>query len=111
MDTQLIRPLNTFSEWIRAEDAHAGYHLELLAQANRVLEAPQPASAGQRADLAERLERWRYQLLSERRGRLRPEDLQLAEALDLTAARLAAGQLDRLARSAGCLGTPSLAGR
>jgi len=89
MDTQLIRPLNTFSEWIRAEDAHAGYHLELLAQANRVLEAPQPASAGQRADLAERLERWRYQLLSERRGRLRPEDLQLAEALDLTAARLA----------------------
>jgi|GEM_PF-253483 len=89
MDTQVIRSLSAFSEWIRTEDPHAGYHLDLLAQAQRILEGRQTAPPSLWADLAERLEQWRYQLLSERRGRLRPEELQLAEALDLAAARLA----------------------
>lgn len=80
--------MGAFSEWIRTEDAHAAYHLQLLAQAERVLQGAEPASANQRADLAERLERWRYQLLRERQGQLRPEEVQLAEVLDLTAHRL-----------------------
>lgn len=98
MSIQVVRELKAFSEWIQAEDAHAGRHLELLAQAQRLLEGPESASEAQRAQLADRLERWRYQWLSARRGQLRPEDLRLAEALDLTANRLA-GRADRAPRS------------
>ncbi len=99
MVPELVRPLERFSAWIQTEDAHAARHLELLAQAQRVLEGTERASAAQRAELADRLERWRYQLLSERQGQLRPQDLQLAEVLDLAANRLGA-RPDRPARSA-----------
>ncbi|MCS7306443.1 MAG: radical SAM protein [Thermoguttaceae bacterium] len=98
MITELSQPLGAFSEWIRTEDVHAAYHLQLLDQAQRVLEGGETVSATKRAQLAERLERWRYQWLSERQGQLRPKDLQLAEALDLAANRLA-GRPDRPPRS------------
>ncbi len=97
MSTQTVAPLGAFSEWIRTTDAHATYHLQLLEEASRVLESTAPASAAQRAEIADRLERWRYQLLKERQGNLREEDFCLAEALDLTANRLA-GRPDRPAR-------------
>lgn len=98
MNTQVVPPLEAFSEWIRTEDAHAAYHLRLLTQAQEVLAGTEPASAAKRVDLAERLERWRYQLLRERQGQLRPEEVRLAEVLDLAAHRLA-GRPDRPPRS------------
>ncbi len=88
MTTQIEPPLGSFADWIRATDEHVSARLETLAEAERVLtEAPE--APVERQALATKLERWRYQHLNSRCGRLAPEDLGLVAALDLAANELA----------------------
>jgi len=51
---------------IRATDHHAPARLALLDVVVPVLDGRREASEAERADLAGKLERWRYQLLNER---------------------------------------------
>lgn len=91
--------LTPLADWIRRTDDHVAHRLALLEEAERVLAEPEAVSPEDRARLSERLERWRYQHLNKRRGRLGPEDRQLAEALDWAANRLA-GRASRAPRAA-----------
>ena len=89
MSIELQPPLSRLADWIRVTDDHASDRLPLLAQAQRILTGRQDASPAQRQQLAETLERWRYQHLDERKGQLIAEDHRLADALDLASNELA----------------------
>jgi 2-iminoacetate synthase len=89
MTTQTQPPLGSFADWVRATDAHAWHHVPLLQRADTLLARQDRAPADQRHLLAAKLERWRYQHLKERFGRLAPQDRALADALDLAANELA----------------------
>ncbi|NOX55558.1 MAG: radical SAM protein [Planctomycetes bacterium] len=86
--------LGEFADWIRETDPHAEYHLELAAEAERVLRGEGEVSREHREELADKLERWRYQLLNHFSGQLAPTDWDLADTLDLASNALA----DRPAR-------------
>ncbi|NUQ65531.1 MAG: hypothetical protein HUU20_23940, partial [Pirellulales bacterium] len=82
--------LGSYAEYVRANDPHAEHRLRLLQEVEG-LQSETPARADRdRTALAAKLERWRYQLLNERAGDLRPEDRGLSDALDLAANDLAA---------------------
>ena len=81
--------LGEFAGWIRETDPHAEYHIELAAEAERVLRGEGEASREYREELADKLERWRYQLLNHFSGQLAPTDWDLADALDLASNALA----------------------
>ncbi len=89
MSTTTLPPLRTFTDWIVQTDDHAERRLALLNEAERILAGQEPASIEARQSLANRLERWRYQMLNERQAALGEADRQLAHALDLAANRLA----------------------
>jgi len=89
MATEIRTPLAQFVEWIAADDAHAAHHLRLLHQADDALRGHLVLSERDRADLADRLERWRYLWLAERTGRVTDMDRGLVDALDLAANQLA----------------------
>lgn len=74
--------------WVQTNDPYAAHHLPLLAEAERLLSAHR-TGLGRPLDLADKLERWRYQMLSERRGRLQPQEREVSESLDLAANALA----------------------
>lgn len=78
---------------LRVND-HPEARLPLVDAAAEALAAP---GAAPHPALADRVERWRYQLVNHRAGRLGTEEARLAEALDRLTARLL-GQ-DRPARS------------
>lgn len=77
------------AELAAREDDHPEVRLGLLAEVARVLEGPEPARPGERATLADRLERWRAQFLNHRDGRLTPEQCRLTRGLDRLRAELA----------------------
>ncbi|MFV2066299.1 MAG: radical SAM protein [Pirellulales bacterium] len=85
--------MRQFVSWIEAHDEHASAHLRLLEQATMTLEAANGQTATCVLDpaLADRLERWRYHILSRHAGALHPTDQRLADALDLAARKLAGG--------------------
>ena len=87
--------LTDFTDWISATDEHAATHLGLLAEAQTALtESPLP----HHVSLAERLERWRYQLLKHEPIPRDDDARALIDTLDLTANRLA-GRSDRAPRA------------
>jgi 2-iminoacetate synthase len=90
MSTESATGLPQFADWIRAADPHAAHRVKLVDRAERMLSGREAADPPARATLADRLERWRYQWLKERAGSLQAEDMQLSEALDLSANRLRA---------------------
>jgi len=87
IDTRL--PLEPLVDSVRHADAHGEARASLLLRANGILSGRQTASSPERSSLAAKLERWRYQHLNERAGRLRAEDFHLVDALDLAANELA----------------------
>ena len=91
-----IPPLGTFAEWLLDTDDHAEHHVTLINQVQQCLDDGQQATAAGAA-LAEKLERWRYQLLNEHGTQLAPRNAELAEALNVTANQLA-GRSHRLPR-------------
>lgn len=99
MTTEAVIALRRFAGWICATDEHAQQRLELAARAEAALEAGADDPRFDRLDLAGRLERWRYQHLARRAGRLTAEDRRLVDALDLAANALA-GRVPRPPRSA-----------
>ncbi len=105
MATETYTPLTEFVYWIQADDAHAAHHLDLLRQVDRVLSGRIEPATDDRAALADRLERWRYQWLNERCGRMTDEDRGLVDALDLAANRLA-GRPARQPRAARAIINP-----
>jgi len=90
--------LGPFAEWIRTTDEHAAERLQLADEVDRAMAAGGSVDSVERRALAARLERWRYQHLARRAGRLGPEDRRFVDALDLAANRLA-GRAPRPARS------------
>jgi len=89
MSLDLQPPLETLAEWLRSVDVHAEHRLPLLVRAERILDAREHASGAERKELADQLERWRYQHLRERAGQLVAKDRQLAGRLDVAANELA----------------------
>jgi hypothetical protein len=89
MSTQTPSDLERFAAFLQRTDEHAARHVELLAQADRLLAGTEAESAASRTALAARLERWRYQHLHRCAGQLAAEDRRLVDALDLAANRLA----------------------
>lgn len=73
---------------VQANDPDAAYRLPLLEQAAPVLFAGADLPREERVVLADRLERWRYQLLNKRDGNLPPPVRLLADTLDQAAGRL-----------------------
>ncbi|MFW6125284.1 MAG: radical SAM protein [Pirellulales bacterium] len=88
MTSDLMNSLGGFADWVRTHHAHAGHRVHLLRQAQRLLEqggGERPA----RLDLADRLERWRYQHLHEVEGRPSDADRRLIDGLDGLGRRVA----------------------
>ncbi len=79
-------------EWLRRVDDHAEARIALLNRAVAVLGAECEASEDERSQLAEKLERWRYQHMNARPGAIRGDDKRLLDALDRTANELLGGQ-------------------
>ena len=99
MTTHAETPYQKLAEWVWATDVHASHRVPLLERAGRILDGHRGASAADRRELAARLERWRYQHLNERFGKMAPEDRASADALD-TAANELAGRKPRPPRAA-----------
>jgi len=80
------------ADWIAATDEHAAHHLALLtrAEAARQSAAEPPV---ERAELAQKIDRWRYQHLNEHGGAMAPQNEALVDALDAIARQLA-GRID-----------------
>jgi len=79
---------NSLTDWIVATDEHAEHHLALLAQAEAALDSAAVPPA-ERAALAQKIDRWRYQHLNEHVGAMTPQNEALVDALDAAARRLA----------------------
>lgn len=91
--------LHRFADRLRRIDPHASFRLPLLEEAEHALASPsEDGPTPSRHALADKLERWRYQHLNERRGQFEAEDRQLADALDLAANALV-GRGPRRARA------------
>ncbi len=89
MSTCTLPELESFADWIQATDDHAQHHLDLLSRVERALDGAATASPAERAGLAQKVERWRYQQLNEHAGALKPQDEALIDALDGVARQLA----------------------
>jgi 2-iminoacetate synthase len=81
-------PLHPLCEWIRRVDDHAEARITLLRRAAAILGGDCEASNSECGELAEKIERWRYQHLKARSGEMVAEDNRLLDALDLAANEL-----------------------
>lgn len=83
-----VVPLSSFADWLQDTDDHAAHHLSVIDRVSECLDSgmADPEAA---CELSAKLERWRYQLLSEHAGRLAPRDAELAVALNATSNVLA----------------------
>ncbi|MCH5378211.1 MAG: radical SAM protein [Planctomycetes bacterium] len=79
--------LEHFTPWIRANDDHSDHHLELIEQTDTLIQSGRRDARARQ--LAEKLERWRYQHLHEHAALLSPQDEALVDALDQAANHLA----------------------
>ncbi len=82
-------PLAPLCEWIRLVDDHAEARIALLRRAAAVLSGECVVPESDRRELADKLERWRYQHLNVRLGEMAAQDSRLLAALDLAAAEIA----------------------
>lgn len=98
MATQTHPTLSIFADWIRATDEHAAERLELAEEVESALAASGTGAREGRRHLSVRVERWRYQHLARRSGRMAPQDHRLVGALDLAANELS-GRATRPPRS------------
>ncbi|MFQ5767455.1 MAG: radical SAM protein [Acidobacteriota bacterium] len=57
--------MSRFAEWVRISDDHRAARLALMERVEPILEGRRHVDDGERAVLADKLERWRYQLLDE----------------------------------------------
>jgi len=89
MSTCTLPELEAFADWIQATDDHAQHHLDLLSRVERALDTSAAASPAERASLAQKVERWRYQHLNEHAGALTPQDEAFVDTLDGVARQLA----------------------
>ena len=89
MSTYAPPELESFADWIQATDDHAQHHLDLLSRVARALDTSAATSPAERAGLAQKVERWRYQHLNEHAGALTPQDEALIDSLDGVARQLA----------------------
>ena len=89
MTTQTKSPLELLTAWIRETDDHASHRLALLERADCVLSGGEAADRKDRAELAARLERWRYQYLNEGESGRYGMGRELVATLDLAANELA----------------------
>ena len=89
MTTQTNPPLESLAAWIRETDVHAAHRLLLLERVDRVLMGVEEADGEDRADLAVRLERWRYQHLNEGVSARQTMGRELVNTLDRAANELA----------------------
>ena len=89
MTTQTNPPLESLAAWIRETDTHAAYRIQLLESADHILQGDKEADNEDRADLAVRLERWRYQYLNEGGSARQTMGRELVNILDLAANELA----------------------
>jgi 2-iminoacetate synthase len=87
----------TLAAWILETDVHAAYRLPLLGRADRILLGDEEATDEDRADLALKLERWRYQYLNEGGTVRQTMGRKLVDTLDLAANELT-GRNPRAAR-------------
>ncbi len=95
-------------EWIRRVDDHADARIDLLQRAAAVLGGDCEIGQSDRLELADKIERWRYQHLNARGGHLVAEDMQLLGALDLAAGELAGRSACPPRRTRELLGDESL---
>lgn len=92
MSSATVPPLRSFVDWLKDTDDHAAHHLTVIDRVSECLAAVMPDEAEAR-NLSDKLERWRYQLLSEHAGRLAPRDAELAVTLNATS-NVLAGRAD-----------------
>ena len=83
MSTEIQPPLEDFAAWLRRSEHHVEHRLALMEQAEQILEGRKKTTT------AEKIEQWRYQHLAEMAGSLGPDEIGLAEALDIAANSLA----------------------
>ncbi|WP_165220274.1 radical SAM protein [Aquisphaera insulae] len=70
-------------ELIRRVNDHPEVRLRLLGEVSSALDVASPASEERRRSLAEKVERWRYQVINHRGGRLSEDQSELTRRLDL----------------------------
>ncbi|MHB8900355.1 MAG: radical SAM protein [Thermoguttaceae bacterium] len=109
MTTPARLELAPLTEWIRRVDDHAEARIALLGRTAQILDGPCEASKEERRELAEKLERWRYQHLSARGARFGDGDQRLLDALDEAARRLSGRPAQPPRRTRELLGDESLA--
>jgi 2-iminoacetate synthase len=109
MSIEARLPLHPLFEWIRRVDDHAEARIDLLQRSAAILGGECESGQGDRWELADKIERWRYQHLNARAGHLVTEDMQLLDALDLTANELAGGEVRPPRRTRELLQDESLA--
>lgn len=90
--------LQELAEWVRKRDEHAGARLALLERVASLDPIAGDGSDPERIELADRIERWRYQWLQHSQGSLDADGMALARELDLLMNALRGG-LPRPARS------------
>jgi 2-iminoacetate synthase len=89
MITRTLPDLNSFTDWIRQSDDHAEHHLALLSRVERLLGSRDDAVTTEGENLAQKLQRWRYQHLNEHASCLSSRDNALVDVLDVVSRRLA----------------------
>jgi 2-iminoacetate synthase len=89
MTTQTNPSLESLAAWIRETDVHAAHRLPLLGHADGILSGDEKADSKDRADLAVRLERWRYQYINEGGNARQAMGRELVNILDMAANELA----------------------
>ena len=80
---EALPTLEAFVDLVRLADTDAPVRLAYLEQAAPILYGAVAASAAERETCADKFERWRYQILNNRRGRPSLDDQQLIDVLDL----------------------------
>src|SRR5271157_1952431 len=70
-------------ELVLGGNDHPEVRLKLLTEVSRALEDCSRLMAAERGTLAEKVERWRYQLLNHNAGHLSDDQLELTQRLDL----------------------------
>lgn len=88
MSVRSLPPLSDFQALIEAMDSDASYRLSLVRRATPVLYEGISASREQAETLADRFERWRYQILNKRGNHLSPGTRDLVDVLDLASCRI-----------------------
>ena len=80
--------LDALRRWVYEKDEHADSRLVVLSQALQWLDRPAVERSVAGREIAEKLDRWRYQFLSRHAGRITAQDQEFLEFLDTLAGPL-----------------------